>query len=153
MAENAKMSDLSDKASSATVMAFRADRMCDRSSDFGDTADGKTQILLICDSIAETLLREDDVTLRARLTAAFLAVVLGPVLLGAIFVGIAVAAVSDQRAMERLDAGVQNVNAALAVTCQRLRLAAETTALVTADGDQPDAAQRAVTGDSPARWR
>lgn len=83
-------------------------------------------------------------TLRARLTAAFLAVVLGPVLLGAVFVGIAVAAVSDQRALERLDAGVQNVHAALAVTCQRLRLAAETTALVTADGDQPDAAQRAV---------
>ncbi|MFC5000481.1 diguanylate cyclase [Dactylosporangium cerinum] len=83
-------------------------------------------------------------TLRARLTAAFLAVVLGPVLLGAVFVGIAVAAVSDQRAMERLDAGAQNVHAALAVTCQRLRLAAETTALVTADGDQPDAAQRAV---------
>ncbi|MEV4513468.1 diguanylate cyclase [Dactylosporangium sp. NPDC049525] len=83
-------------------------------------------------------------TLRARLTAAFLAVVLGPVLLGAVFVGIAVAAVSDQRALERLDAGMQNVHAALAVTCQRLRLAAETTALVTADGDQPDAAQRAV---------
>jgi diguanylate cyclase (GGDEF)-like protein len=84
------------------------------------------------------------VTLRARLTAAFLAVVLGPVLLGAVFVGIAVAAVSDQRATERLDAAAQNVHAALAVTCQRLRLAAETTALVTADGDQPDAAHRAV---------
>ncbi|MDG6100518.1 diguanylate cyclase [Dactylosporangium aurantiacum] len=83
-------------------------------------------------------------TLRARLTAAFLAVVLGPVLLGAVFVGIAVAAVSDQRATERLDAGTQNVHAALALTCQRLRLAAETTALVAAGGDQPDAAQRAV---------
>ncbi|MEV4138636.1 diguanylate cyclase [Dactylosporangium sp. NPDC049742] len=83
-------------------------------------------------------------TLRARLTAAFLAVVLGPVLLGAIFVGIAVSAVSQQRAKERLESGAQNVEAALAVTCQRLRLAAETTALVTADGDQPDAAQRAV---------
>jgi diguanylate cyclase (GGDEF)-like protein len=81
------------------------------------------------------------VTLRARLTAAFLAVVLGPVLLGAVFVGIAVAAVSDQRAAERLDAGTDNLRAALAVTCQRLRLAAETTALLS---DRPDAAQNAI---------
>jgi diguanylate cyclase (GGDEF)-like protein len=85
------------------------------------------------------------VTLRARLTAAFLAVVLGPVLLGAVFVGIAVAAVSDQRASERLDAGADNLRAALAVTCQRLRLAAETTALLSADGDRPDAAQNAIS--------
>lgn len=80
-------------------------------------------------------------TLRARLTAAFLAVVLGPVLLGAVFVGIAVATVSDQRASERLAAGADNLRAALAVTCQRLRLAAETAALL---GDRPDAAQTAV---------
>ncbi|MER7008353.1 HAMP domain-containing protein, partial [Dactylosporangium sp. NPDC000555] len=80
-------------------------------------------------------------TLRARLTAAFLAVVLGPVLLGAVFVGIAVAAVSDQRTSERLDAGSDNLRAAIAVTCQRLRLAAETAALL---GDRPDAAQLAV---------
>nr|BFE63503.1 hypothetical protein GCM10020063_080290 [Dactylosporangium thailandense] len=80
-------------------------------------------------------------TLRARLTAAFLAVVLGPVLLGAVFVGIAVATVSDQRASERLGAGADNLRAALAVTCQRLRLAAETAALL---GDSPDAAQTAV---------
>jgi len=84
------------------------------------------------------------VTLRARLTAAFLAVVLGPVLIGAVFVGIAVAAVSDQRAAERLDAGADNLRAALAVTCQRLRLAAETTALLSADGERPDAAQNAI---------
>ncbi|GAA0740303.1 diguanylate cyclase [Dactylosporangium roseum] len=84
-------------------------------------------------------------TLRARLTAAFLAVVLGPVLLGAVFVGFAVAAVSDQRAAERLDAGAENLRAALAVTCQRLRLAAETTALLSVDGNRPDAAQDAIT--------
>ncbi|WP_432834770.1 diguanylate cyclase [Dactylosporangium sp. CA-092794] len=80
-------------------------------------------------------------TLRARLTAAFLAVVLGPVLLGAVFVGIAVGEVSEQRASERLDAGADNLRAALAVTCQRLRLAAETTALL---ADRPDAAQTAI---------
>ncbi|GAA3448448.1 GGDEF domain-containing protein [Dactylosporangium matsuzakiense] len=84
---------------------------------------------------------ETDVTLRARLTAAFLAVVLGPVLLGAVFVGIAVATVSDQRAAERLSAGRDNLHAALAVTCQRLRLAAETAALL---GESADAAQTAV---------
>ncbi|GAA2610204.1 hypothetical protein GCM10010399_46250 [Dactylosporangium fulvum] len=84
-------------------------------------------------------------TLRARLTAAFLAVVLGPVLLGAVFVGFAVAAVSDQRAAERLDAGAENLRAALAVTCQRLRLAAETTALLSVDGNRPAAAQDAIT--------
>ncbi|WP_432985379.1 diguanylate cyclase [Dactylosporangium sp. CA-233914] len=80
-------------------------------------------------------------TLRARLTAAFLAVVLGPVLLGAVFVGVAVAAVSDRRASERLDAGTDNLRAAIAVACQRLRLAAETAALL---ADRPDAAQTAV---------
>ncbi|GAA4247234.1 diguanylate cyclase [Dactylosporangium darangshiense] len=81
-------------------------------------------------------------TLRARLTAAFLAVVLGPVLLGAVFVGIAVAAVSDQRASERLESGAENLRAALALTCQRLRLAAETAAL---PGERPDAAQAAIS--------
>ncbi|WP_433214361.1 diguanylate cyclase [Dactylosporangium sp. CS-047395] len=80
-------------------------------------------------------------TLRARLTAAFLAVVLGPVLLGAVFVGIAVATVSDQRAAERLAAGSDNLRAALTVTCQRLQLAAETAALQAAS---PDAARTAV---------
>ncbi|GAA2376070.1 diguanylate cyclase [Dactylosporangium salmoneum] len=80
-------------------------------------------------------------TLRARLTAAFLAVVLGPVLLGAVFVGVAVAAVSDQRATERLTAGADNLRAALGVTCQRLRIAAEAAALL---GERPDAAQVAV---------
>ncbi|HKT03331.1 MAG TPA: hypothetical protein VJT31_27695, partial [Rugosimonospora sp.] len=42
-------------------------------------------------------------TLRARLTAAFLAVVLGPVVLGALFVGGTTAAVNRSRSMDRLD--------------------------------------------------
>ena len=46
--------------------------------------------------------RGDRVTLRGRLTAAFLAVVLGPVLLGAFFVGTTVAAVDRSRSTERL---------------------------------------------------
>ena len=39
-------------------------------------------------------------TLRARLTAAFLAVVLGPVLLGAVFVGVSVNAIGRVRARD-----------------------------------------------------
>ncbi|MBM0240442.1 hypothetical protein JNW88_31240 [Micromonospora sp. ATA32] len=41
-------------------------------------------------------------TLRGRLTAAFLTVVLGPVLLGAFFVGSTMAAVDRSRSTERL---------------------------------------------------
>ena len=52
-------------------------------------------------------------TLRARLTAAFLAVVLGPVLLGAVFVGATVATVSHARSVERLDLAVTGVRTAL----------------------------------------
>jgi diguanylate cyclase (GGDEF)-like protein len=65
------------------------------------------------------------VTLRARLTAAFLAVVLGPVLLGAVFVGITVATVGRSRSLERLDLAVAAVQTALDAQCQRLRAAAE----------------------------
>jgi hypothetical protein len=43
------------------------------------------------------------VTLRGRLTTAFLVVVLGPVLLGSIFVALTVATVSRDRTAERLD--------------------------------------------------
>jgi diguanylate cyclase (GGDEF)-like protein len=78
------------------------------------------------------------VTLRARLTAGFLAVVLGPVLLGAIAVGMMVAAVNRDRAAERLDLAAAAVRAALDGTCQRLRVAAESTALLT--GGRADAA-------------
>jgi two-component system cell cycle response regulator len=85
------------------------------------------------------------VTLRARLTAAFLAVVLGPVVLGAVFVGITVAAVGAERSNGQLDSAAANVRAALGVICQRLRLAAETAALLGVDGQHSDAAQRVVT--------
>ena len=84
-------------------------------------------------------------TLRARLTAAFLAVVLGPVLLGAIFVGVAVAAVSDQLPPSASTPAPQNVHAALAVTCQRLRLAAETRHSSPPTATSPTPPQRAVT--------
>jgi two-component system cell cycle response regulator len=77
------------------------------------------------------------VTLRARLTAAFLAVVLGPVLLGAIFVGATVAVVSRDRAVERLDVAAAAVRSGFGALCERLRAAATTAALLTAAGRDP----------------
>jgi diguanylate cyclase (GGDEF)-like protein len=84
------------------------------------------------------------VTLRARLTAAFLAVVLGPVVLGAVFVGITVNAVASQRSADRLDAASDAIRAAVGVACQRLHLAAESAALLDGDGKKPDAARQVV---------
>src|SRR3954453_10210686 len=83
------------------------------------------------------------VTLRARLTAAFLAVVLGPVLLGAAFVALTVGTVSDGRSSERLDLAVSGVRTAMDALCQRLHTGAETAALLTA-GHGPTAAQQVV---------
>jgi two-component system cell cycle response regulator len=61
------------------------------------------------------------VTLRRRLTAAFLAVVLGPVLLGAFFVGATVAAVGRDRAVERLGLAAASVQTSIGSLCQRWR--------------------------------
>jgi two-component system, cell cycle response regulator len=84
------------------------------------------------------------VTLRARLTAAFLAVVLGPVVLGAAFVGFAVAAVGADRTRDRLDVAVAEVVDRVAAACQRLHAAAETTALLSGSGLRPDAVLQVV---------
>jgi two-component system cell cycle response regulator len=110
------------------------------------------------------------VTLRARLTAAFLAVVLGPVVLGAVFVGITVSAVGSERSAERLDLATANVRAPLGVVCQRLRLAAESAAVLQVSSgvdaadqvvqrglaasvlvQRPDGATLASAGNVPAR--
>ena len=94
-------------------------------------------------------------TLRARLTAAFLAVVLGPVLLGAVFVGMTVTAVNRARAVERLDRAGAAVRGALDALCAQLR--ADATAAAVA-GQRPagvtvqlrDASDHPVgTGDRP----
>ncbi|MEH0984612.1 GGDEF domain-containing protein [Micromonospora sp. CPCC 205556] len=77
-------------------------------------------------------------TLRGRLTAAFLAVVLGPVLLGAVFVGTTLAAVDRSRATERLGVAAATVRTSVDALCQQLRAAADAVALRT------DAAARAV---------
>ncbi|MEV1287180.1 diguanylate cyclase [Micromonospora sp. NPDC049679] len=69
-------------------------------------------------------------TLRGRLTAAFLAVVLGPVLLGAFFVGATVAAVRYNRSMERLDLAATSVRTSVNALCQQLHAAADAVAML-----------------------
>ncbi|MEO3778541.1 diguanylate cyclase [Micromonospora sp. B11E3] len=76
-------------------------------------------------------------TLRGRLTAAFLVVVLGPVLLGAFFVGTTMAAVDRGRSAERLGLAAATVRTSVDALCQQLRAAADSVALA------PDAAGRA----------
>ncbi|NJP32836.1 GGDEF domain-containing protein [Micromonospora thermarum] len=68
-------------------------------------------------------------TLRGRLTAAFLTVVLGPVLVGAFFVGSAVAAVDRSRSTERLAVAAAAVRTSVDALCQQLRAAADAVAL------------------------
>ncbi|MEU8217427.1 diguanylate cyclase [Micromonospora taraxaci] len=71
-------------------------------------------------------------TLRGRLTAAFLVVVLGPVLLGALFVASTVAAVDRSRSTERLAVAASAVRTSVDALCQQLRATADAVAL-TAD--------------------
>jgi hypothetical protein len=68
---------------------------------------------------------EEGVTLRTRLTTAFLAMVLGPVVLGALFVGITVNTVSANRAAERMDHASSAVRTSIGALCAQLRTVAE----------------------------
>ncbi|WP_410809990.1 diguanylate cyclase [Micromonospora sp. 067-2] len=68
-------------------------------------------------------------TLRGRLTAAFLVVVLGPVLLGAFFVASIVTAVDRSRSTERLAVAASTVRTSVDALCQQLRATADAVAL------------------------
>ncbi|MEV0897913.1 diguanylate cyclase [Actinoplanes sp. NPDC049802] len=72
-------------------------------------------------------------TLRGRLTSAFLVVVLGPVLLGSIFVALTVSAVNHDRTTERLDHAAATVSAAVGALCRQLQAAADAVAVVPAE--------------------
>jgi two-component system cell cycle response regulator len=85
------------------------------------------------------------VSLRARLTSAFLIVVIGPVLLGAIFVAITVNSVNKSRERDRLDVATTSLHTAVAATCDRLQAAAENAATLTVGGTRPELAQTLVT--------
>lgn len=80
-------------------------------------------------------------TLRARLTAAFLTVVAGPVLVGAYLVGSAVTSIDRSRSADRLAVAATTVRTAVDTLCQQLRTAAEVVALA---ADQAIAARQAV---------
>ncbi|MFC4148518.1 diguanylate cyclase [Micromonospora mangrovi] len=83
-------------------------------------------------------------TLRGRLTAAFLAVVLGPVLLGAFFVGSTMSAVDRSRSTERLGLAATAVRTSVDALCQQLRAAADAVALVADPAARPGAAAQVV---------
>jgi two-component system, cell cycle response regulator len=74
------------------------------------------------------------VTLRARLTGAFLAVVLGPVLIGGVFVGMTVTETNHAGQRDRLTAASVSVTAAVSATCARLTAASEAAAAATVGG-------------------
>ncbi|MET7750578.1 diguanylate cyclase [Micromonospora sp. NPDC005367] len=82
-------------------------------------------------------------TLRGRLTAAFLAVVLGPVLLGALFVASTLHTVDRSRSVERLAVAAAAVRTSVDALCQQLRAAADAVAL--GRGDPAGAAAQVVS--------
>jgi two-component system, cell cycle response regulator len=86
------------------------------------------------------------VTLRGRLTTAFLVVVLGPVLLGSIFVALTVATVSRDRTAERLDHASTTVRTAVSAVCRQLQAAADAVAVVPDEDRSPVAAQLITRG-------
>ncbi|MEH0973595.1 diguanylate cyclase [Micromonospora sp. CPCC 205546] len=89
-------------------------------------------------------------TLRGRLTTAFLAVALGPVVLGVMFVGATVAAVDSSRSTERLAVAAATVRTSVAALCQQLRAAADAIALTS---DRPAAASQVVRRNLAAAVR
>ncbi|GIE80189.1 hypothetical protein Aph02nite_61390 [Actinoplanes philippinensis] len=82
-------------------------------------------------------------TLRGRLTSAFLVVVLGPVLLGSIFVAFTVGAVSRERTTERLDHAATTISVAVGAICRQLQASADAVAVVPA-GDRRAVADQLV---------
>jgi two-component system cell cycle response regulator len=84
------------------------------------------------------------VTLRGRLTIAFLAVVLGPVLLGSLFVAMTVTTVTRDRTTERLDHAATTVRTAVGALCRQLQAAADAVAVLP-EADRRAAADQLVT--------
>ncbi|HEY0000930.1 MAG TPA: diguanylate cyclase [Actinoplanes sp.] len=84
-------------------------------------------------------------TLRGRLTTAFLVVVLGPVLLGSIFVALTVATVTRERTTERLDHAASTVATGIGAICRQLQVAADAVTVV------PSADRSAVADQLVAR--
>jgi diguanylate cyclase (GGDEF)-like protein len=86
------------------------------------------------------------VTLRGRLTTAFLVVVLGPVLLGSFFVAVTVSTVSGDRTVERLDHAATTVRTAIGAVCRQLQAFADAVAALPPADRQPAASQLVTRG-------
>ena len=92
-------------------------------------------------------------TLRSRLTVTFLAVVLGPLAVGAVFVTAAAGSVDRSGDMERLNIAANALRTTVNATCDSLRAAAESAATTTAGGARINAAQSIVDADRASAIR
>jgi two-component system cell cycle response regulator len=83
------------------------------------------------------------VSLRSRLTTAFLVVVLGPVLVGAVFVAAVMSHLAESREARLADSAVTMVDSTLGTVCERIQASAAAVALNHRSGDEANAAEMA----------
>jgi two-component system, cell cycle response regulator len=83
------------------------------------------------------------VSLRSRLTTAFLVVVLGPVLVGAVFVAAVMSHLADSRGEALANSAVTMVDSTLGTICERIQASAAAVALNYRNGDQKNAVEMA----------
>ena len=82
-------------------------------------------------------------SLRSRLTTAFLVVVLGPVLVGAVFVAAIMSHLAESRETALADSAVTTVDTALGTVCERIQASAAAVALNHRGDDEIDATEMA----------
>ena len=82
-------------------------------------------------------------SLRSRLTTAFLVVVLGPVLVGAVFVAAVMSHLADSRGDALANSAVTMVDSTLGTICERIQASAAAVALNYRSGDETDAVEMA----------
>lgn len=82
-------------------------------------------------------------SLRSRLTTAFLVVVLGPVLVGAVFVAAVMSHLADSRGEALADSAVTMVDSTLGTICERIQASAAAVALNYRNGDHENAVEMA----------
>ncbi|HEX2143567.1 MAG TPA: diguanylate cyclase [Glycomyces sp.] len=82
-------------------------------------------------------------SLRSRLTTAFLVVVLGPVLVGAVFVAAVMSHLADSRGESLADSAVTMVDSTLGTICERIQASAAAVALNHRSGGRANAVEMA----------
>lgn len=82
-------------------------------------------------------------SLRSRLTTAFLVVVLGPVLVGAVFVAAIMSHLAESREARLADSAVDMVDSTLGTICERIQASAAAVALNHRSDDDANAAEMA----------